>query len=104
MFLRYCTTGEGRFQFYTQQSRVIHSKVHAMATQKARRSSEVSSGSVAPVKGEGEGEEERGREGKRERGRGRERGREKEGERERGREGEEERGRGGERKRKRVEA
>lgn len=40
---RYCTTGEGRFQFYTQQSRLIHSKVHGMATQKARRSSEVSS-------------------------------------------------------------
>ena len=59
MFLRYCTTGEGRFQFYTQQSRVIHSKVHAMATQKARRSSEVSSGSVTPFKRE----EERGSEG-----------------------------------------
>ena len=42
LLLRYCTTGEGRFQFYTQQSRLIHSKVHAMATQKARRSSEVS--------------------------------------------------------------
>ena len=54
MFLRYCTTGEGRFQFYTQQSRVIHSKVHAMAIQKAQRSSEVSSGSVASFKGEGE--------------------------------------------------
>ena len=62
MFLRYCTTGEGRFQFYTQQSRVIHSKVHAMATQKARRSSEVSSGSVVPFKGEGEEERGRGRE------------------------------------------
>ena len=68
MLLRYCTTGEGRFQFYTQQSRVIHSKVHAMATQKARRSSEVSSESVASFRGVRERERKRGGVRERERG------------------------------------
>lgn len=44
---RYCATGEGQFEFYTQQSRAINSRLHTLALQKAqgkgslpRRSSE----------------------------------------------------------------
>ena len=49
---RFCATGEGRFQFYTDESRAIHAKLHSYAMQKAassgksrsmpRRASEVS--------------------------------------------------------------
>ncbi len=45
---RFCSTGEGRFQFYTPHCRLINSKVHSIAMAKVtggkglpRRSSEV---------------------------------------------------------------
>lgn len=46
---RFCDTGEGRFQFYTSQSRLIHSKVHAIATQKASAKSQSTRRGSEPI-------------------------------------------------------
>ena len=51
---RNCSTGEGRFQFVTPQSRLIHAKVHTVAVAKAtvqRKGSQVRRGVAWSVRG-----------------------------------------------------